>query len=255
MRRFLKNKKIVLVVIVIFLSILYFIANKSIQKYSDDFIEENVETISEEKEEKNKDMEVKEETKEEVVEDEETSDVDIETNENSEAKVETNQEKIYIYVTGEVNIPGVVILNKGSRISDAINAAGGVTSNANTTKINLVYVLEDGMKVRIPSNKELNNNSSFEYITTKSGEGANENIEKEEKTENKVNKKTTNLVNINTATQTELETLPGIGPSIALKIINYRKENGKFSNVEELKNVNGIGDNKFDAMKKYVTCN
>ena len=255
MRRFLKNKKIVLVVIVIFLSILYFIANKSIQKYHDDFIEENVETISEEKEKKNKDMEVKEERKEEVVEDEETSDVDIETNENSEDNVETNQEKIYIYVTGEVNIPGVVILNKGSRISDAINAAGGVTNNANTTKINLVYVLEDGMKVRIPSNKELNNNSSFEYITTKSGEGANENIEKEEKTENKVNKKTTSLVNINTATQTELETLPGIGPSIALKIINYRKENGKFSNVEELKNVNGIGDNKFEAMKKYVTCN
>lgn len=200
-------------------------------------------------------MEVKEERKEEVVEDEETSDVDIETNENSEDNVETNQEKIYIYVTGEVNIPGVVILNKGSRISDAINAAGGVTNNANTTKINLVYVLEDGMKVRIPSNKELNNNSSFEYITTKSGEGANENIKKEEKTENKVNKKTTSLVNINTATQTELETLPGIGPSIALKIINYRKENGKFSNVEELKNVNGIGDNKFEAMKKYVTCN
>ena len=210
MRRFLKNKKIVLVVIVIFLSILYFIANKSIQKYNDDFIEDNV---------------------------------------------ETTQEKIYIYVTGEVNIPGVVILNKGSRISDAINAAGGVTNNANTTKINLVYVLEDGMKVRIPSNKELNNNYSFEYITTKSGEGANENIKKEEKTENKVNKKTTSLVNINTATQTELETLPGIGPSIALKIINYRKENGKFSNVEELKNVNGIGDNKFEAMKKYVTCN
>ena len=102
MRRFLKNKKIVLVVIVIFLSILYFIANKSIQKYNDDFIEENVETISEEKEEKNKDMEVKEERKEEVVEDEETSDVDIETNENSEDNVETNQEKIYIYVTGEV---------------------------------------------------------------------------------------------------------------------------------------------------------
>lgn len=70
-----------------------------------------------------------------------------------------------------------------------------------------------------------------------------------------MNKKTTSLVNINTATQTELETLPGIGPSIALKIINYRKENGKFSNVEELKNVNGIGDNKFEAMKKYVICN
>lgn len=63
MRRFLKNKKVRLVAIVIFLSILYFIANKSIQKYNDDFIEENVETISEEKEEKNKEVEDKEETK------------------------------------------------------------------------------------------------------------------------------------------------------------------------------------------------
>ena len=60
-------------------------------------------------------------------------------------------------------------------------------------------------------------------------------------------------ININTATQTELETLPGIGPSTALKIINYRKENGKFSNIEELKNVNGIGDSKFETLKKFIT--
>lgn len=60
------------------------------------------------------------------------------------------------------------------------------------------------------------------------------------------------MVNINTATQTELETLPGIGPSLALKIINYRKENGKFENIEELKNVSGIGDNKYDEIKEYI---
>ena len=65
--------------------------------------------------------------------------------------------------------------------------------------------------------------------------------------------RSSNIVNINTATQTELETLPGIGPSTALKIINYRKENGKFSNIEDLKNVNGIGENKFEALKKYIT--
>ena len=212
--------------------------------------------VAEEKEEKNKDMEVKEETKEEVVEDEETSDVDIETNENSEAKVETNQEKIYIYVTGEVNIPGVVILNKGSRISDAINAAGGVTSNANTTKINLVYVLEDGMKVNVPSNDDLKKDSSFEYITKDSGEGAGDtnNLSADNGTSSNTKKeRASSIVNINTATQTELETLPGIGPSTALKIINYRKENGKFSSIEDLKNVSGIGDNKFEALKKYIT--
>lgn len=59
-------------------------------------------------------------------------------------------------------------------------------------------------------------------------------------------------VNINKATQTELETLPGIGPSIALKIINYRKENGKFKSIEDLKNVSGIGDNKFNQIKDYI---
>ena len=59
-------------------------------------------------------------------------------------------------------------------------------------------------------------------------------------------------VNINTATQTELETLPGIGPSLALKIINYRKENGKFKSIEELKSVNGIGENKYEEIKKYI---
>ena len=59
-------------------------------------------------------------------------------------------------------------------------------------------------------------------------------------------------VNINTATQTELETLPGIGPSLALKIINYRKENGKFKSIEELKNISGIGDNKYDEIKQYI---
>ena len=59
-------------------------------------------------------------------------------------------------------------------------------------------------------------------------------------------------VNINTATQTELETLPGIGPSLALKIINYRKENGKFKSIDELKSVNGIGENKYEEIKKYI---
>ena len=59
-------------------------------------------------------------------------------------------------------------------------------------------------------------------------------------------------VNINTATQTELETLPGIGPSLALNIINYRKENGKFSSIEDIKNVSGIGEAKYENIKKYI---
>ena len=60
------------------------------------------------------------------------------------------------------------------------------------------------------------------------------------------------MKNINTAKQTELETLPGIGPSLALKIINYRKENGNFKNKEDIKNVNGIGDSKYENIKEFI---
>lgn len=179
-------------------------------------------------------------------------------------------DKIYIYVTGEVNVPGVVILNEGSRIADAINAAGGTTAKANVTKVNLVYVLEDGMKVNIPNDNDLKNNPDFEYITLNSGDGGREDYSggassgsssSKGSASNSSNSSTSlssgsekkySMVNINTATQTELETLPGIGPSLALKIINYRKENGKFSSIEEIKNVSGIGESKFENLKRFI---
>lgn len=178
-----------------------------------------------------------------------------------------NRGKIYIYITGEVNAPGVVILNEGSRIVDAINAAGGTTAKANVTKVNLVYVLEDGMKVNIPNDNDLKNNPDFEYITLNSGDGGREDYpggasSTWSSSSNGSNLSTNSrsgserkysIVNINTATQTELETLPGIGPSLALKIINYRKENGKFSSIEEIKNVSGIGESKFENLKRYIT--
>lgn len=177
----------------------------------------------------------------------------------------SNSGKIYIYITGEVNVPGVVILNEGSRIVDAINAAGGTTAKANVTKVNLVYVLEDGMKVNIPNDNDLKNNPDFEYITLNSGDGGRENYSGWSSSMDSFSSNGSNLsvgsgsekrysvVNINTATQTELETLPGIGPSLALKIINYRKENGKFSSIEEIKKVSGIGESKFESLKRYIT--
>ena len=110
------------------------------------------------------------------------------------------------------------------------------------------------MKINIPNDNDLKNNLNFEYITTNSGDGANEvsNTKESQNENNSQKERNTVIVNINTATQTELETLPGIGPSIALKIINYRKENGKFNSIEEIKNINGIGDNKFESIKKYI---
>ena len=254
MKKILKNRKLVIVIIVIFLIGIYVISNKAINKYNDEIITQD-ELIQDNEENK----EEKVSTEERAVEEE----IDIVTEEideeNLENDIEDSEEKIYVYVTGQVKIPGVVILNKGSRIIDAITAAGGITEKANTTKVNLVYVLEDGMKVNVPSNDDLKKDSNFEYITKESGEGAgdanNLNIDSNSSgtSSNTKRERTSSIVNINTATQTELETLPGIGPSTALKIINDRKENGKFSSIEDLKNVNGIGDNKFEALKKYIT--
>ena len=102
-------------------------------------------------------------------------------------------------------------------------------------------MVQDGQKIYIPS---INDDGNTEKIT----EGAGENIIEEDG-----NNISTNIkVNINTANQTELETLNGIGPSTALKIINYRKQNGNFEKIEDIKNVPGIGENKFDNIKNNI---
>lgn len=164
-----------------------------------------------------------------------------EENIKNEEKVEES-EGIVIYITGAVKKEGIYELEENSRIADSIEAAGGLTEDANIENINLAYVLSDGMKIHIPTKSESINESqdnTNQYITKE-----NSNTEESKNTNEKVN--------INTATQTELETLPGIGPSTALKIINYRKENGKFEKIEDIKKVSGIGDNKYSKIKDLI---
>ena len=249
MKKFLRKKFVIIPIIVVF-GIIYVWSSKAIKKNNfsnnEGFITENIE---EEKGEEKKDESLGK--NEETIEQNEEM---VNDSENEENNMET-ENKILVYVTGEVNNPGIVKLNENSRIIDAINSVGGITNNANISKINLAYVLRDGMKVNIPSKEDLKKDTNFEYITMSSGDGKNDNAsENENSLSSKSNKDSNNnrTVNINTATQTELETLPGIGPSIALKIINYRNEKGKFSSIEEIKNVSGIGDNKFENIKKYI---
>ena len=256
MKRFLKNKYVMLTIIIVILSIIYFVVNKAIKQYNytnDDDI------VTEEKSEEYSDEETNSVLEGDLnVDDDGDNGENVNDDENGEN--DTNSEnKIYVYITGEVNVPGVVILNENSRIIDAIDAAGGITSKANISKVNLAYVLKDGMKVNIPNDSDLKNNSDFEYITMNSGDGKNDassgmtssgafsggspegdwvNGGSSENTSGSSSSHSIGLVNINTATQTELETLPGIGPSTALKIINYRNENGRFSSIEDIKNVN-----------------
>ena len=160
------------------------------------------------------------------------------TNQNEEIETENTQEKIMVHIIGEVKNQGVVVLESGARIVDAIDAAGGETDEADLTKLNLAYILNDGEKIKVPKKGE----EQQEYITSTSGLETSE----ENKTESQ-------KININTANLEELTKLPGIGEATANKIISYRKETGKFKTIEDLKNVPGIGNSKFDNLKDMIT--
>jgi len=152
----------------------------------------------------------------------------------------TEEQEIIIHVTGAVKEQGIVKIKEGSRISDVIEQAGGVTNEADLSKINLAYLVQDGQKIYIPNT---NDKDDLENIT----EHAGENVIDDNDSTSKSRK-----VNINTASQTELETLNGVGPSTALKIINYREEKGNFKKIEDIKNVPGIGEAKFESLKDSI---
>ena len=159
-------------------------------------------------------------------------------------KINEEENKIAVHIIGEVKKEGIIYLAKGSRVADAIKAAGGETKEADLTQINLAYVLQDGEKIYVPNKKE----KITEYITKENG---NNLITEGNNTSNNL-KGENDKVNINTANLNELDSLPGIGPSTAQKIIDYREENGNFKKIEELQNVKGIGDAKFEEIKDKI---
>lgn len=145
---------------------------------------------------------------------------------------------ITVYVSGEVNSPGLVELPSDSRIADAIKACGDFTPLADKIKINLAQKLTDGMQIQVSSKTPVNN-SNEQVNDTNSNIPSN-------------NNSSSNLININTATKEDLDTLPGIGPATAQKIIDYRQEHGNFSSIEDIKNVKGIGEAKFSKMQDKI---
>lgn len=161
---------------------------------------------------------------------------------------ETNdlEGKIIVHITGEVKNTGILVLKEEARIADAIESAGGATEEADLNKINLAYTLKDGQKIYIPNKEDEEN---IAYIT----EGSGNNVSVENGDESEMKEKIN--ININTASQAELEELPGIGEAIASRIIEYREENGTFNKIEDLLNVKGIGDAKFAEIKEYVVVN
>ncbi len=163
-----------------------------------------------------------------------TSEVIINNVSSEEKSEETG--KIKVYVTGEVNSPGVIELEEGARIEDAIQKAGGINPEANLKEINLASEIEDGEKIYVPNLVE-----QVEETTLSSESEANTSSKSEGK------------VNINKASVSELTSIPGVGASTAQKIITYREENGKFKTIEDIKNVSGIGDSKYNSMKDFIS--
>ena len=143
---------------------------------------------------------------------------------------------IKVHISGEIKNPGVYDVGKDDRLDDLVKIAGGLSDQADIDRINLALKLEDQMRIIVPNIKD--REKSDTQIETMTGE-------------NEENKK---KVNINTATKEELMTLPNIGEKRALYIIEYRQKN-KFNKAEDIKNVSGIGDKYFEAMKDMIVVN
>lgn len=148
------------------------------------------------------------------------------------SNISKNADRIGVYISGEVKNTGVYYLKKDSRITDLINICGGLTEEADVSKINPAQKLNDSDKIIIPKKEENLNTESMED-TDESDTNVQEKI------------------NINTATKDELTSLNGIGEATANKIINYRNKN-KFKEIEDIMNVPGIGEAKFNNIKDYI---
>ena len=148
--------------------------------------------------------------------------------------------KIAVYVSGQVKTPAVVTLEDTGnlRAVDAVNAVGGLTELADAEFVNLAEPVFDGQHIHIPT-KEIFLQEITSASPAKSGSFA----------------QAGNLININTASESELQPIRGIGPVIAGRIVEYRQQNGAFQSIDEIKKVRGIGTKTFEKMRDTITVN
>lgn len=144
--------------------------------------------------------------------------------------IDEENQIIMVHISGQVYKPGIVELELGKRVKDAVELAGGLKSGADLDRINLAKRLVDEEKIYVPEIGEENSTDIF-MISSKEIE--------------------TGKININTCTKEALISLPGIGDVTANKIIEYRANN-KFNTIEDIKNVSGIGDKKFESIKELI---
>lgn len=157
--------------------------------------------------------------------------------EETSTEVSEEPSQLVVDVKGAVTEPGLYTLEADARVNDAVDAAGGLTSQADPKSINLAQKLSDEAVVYVASKDE---NISVVASTTASSAMSQE-------------EKNTSLVNLNTATEADLQTISGIGAKRATDIIAYRETNGGFKSVDDLNNVSGIGDKTMESIRPYVT--
>ena len=166
---------------------------------------------------------------------EEAVTLDAGTTPQGEAPVKESE--IVVYVAGAVNHPGVVQLAEGARAKDAVDACGGFLPTADTNGVNLAQKLKDGMQITVPEKSP--QGTAVQGAAAGAQAGTAKPLPE-------------GMVNINTADEKELDKLPGIGPAMAKRIVEYRTENGAFQAPEEIKRVKGIGDAKYEKMKDKI---
>lgn len=148
-----------------------------------------------------------------------------------EEKIELKNKEIVVEIKGEVIKPSIYWMKEESIIGDLIKEAGGLTEKSDVSGINRAELLKNHQLIVIPSIDE--------------GNGVTNNIKSGVSSDGKIN--------INTATEGELDTLPGIGPARAAEIIIYREANGGFKSIEDIKNISGIGEKSFEKLKEKIT--
>lgn len=183
---------------------------------------------------------------------------------NTVSEIKDNK-KIKVDVKGLVVNPGVYELEEGSRVIDAIEAAGWVSDDANLNTLNLSMILKDENVIIVGSKKEEEIKYKIEYVYKEctcpeynnacinDNSVVNYKEDSGKQNNNDSKEESGSLISLNSASKDELQTLSGVGESKALAIIKYREENGPFTSIDEIKNVSGIGDALFEKIKDNIT--
>lgn len=227
-----QKKNFIIIIVIIAISSVFLIKNNKFIEKNDSYVVSGAE--SEKSNLENNDIEKNDNnqgdfSKIENIEDVKTVD-----------KTENMTKKISIYISGAVNSPGVVELKSNERLMEGVKLCDGLTDEADTNRINLAMKVKD----------------EGHYIIPKEGEeielnDSNENVENNNN-DNNSGEGESKKININSASKEELDSLPGVGEVTAQKILDYREENKEFKSIDEIKNVKGIGENKFNDLKDYI---